>query len=532
MDQVETNIQINDPNNNLQENDMDLTTKYICEHLDKSLIIFCNPISGNQEGKIIIETMNHYISKEKYRFVDYQYIKTKNQYEPIKAVFFELIDKDDNMKGQKLLKHVSERCKLNKEKGLEESFCKIKTLIAGGDGTVLSMIDSFVKNGIDIEFCIFGHIPLGTGNDLSNSLGFSNHIDISEGNMDDIYIILLKYYKAKFGKVDIWKIDLQLDPNEGEILMNHKDGKAPLKDEDGNIIRRYMRSFINYVSLGYDARVGYNFDSKRSKSRNMNKCIYFLEGLKKICCRKTSSINYFIDNFTVYDSEENSINQESFFSNYNNDMFNNTNAKEENIIHTEIKKEPKINSIINSFRQNNKIKFQFISKKKLQQNKNIPSEKNKCIVLSGEPCSIIFQNIFNYMSGVKDIWGNGKDQLSIKIKNGTKEEEKKYTDKLLKMAGENQKLDDKMLEVFTFDNGFKTGFENVFSGFAKKIYHGRGPMEIKFFETPKYTKSDREHRIYFNLDGEYFHIVKPILLKIELNRDYLDGQLPFLIGNI
>ena len=54
MDQVETNIQINDPNNNLQENDMDLTTKYICEHLDKSLIIFCNPISGNQEGKIII----------------------------------------------------------------------------------------------------------------------------------------------------------------------------------------------------------------------------------------------------------------------------------------------------------------------------------------------------------------------------------------------------------------------------------------------------------------------------------------------
>ena len=218
MDSAETNIQTNNPNNNLQENEIDITTKYICEHIDQSLIIFCNPISGNQEGKKIIDTMNHYISKEKYRLVDYQYIKTKNQYEPIKAVFFELINKDDNMKGQKLLKHVSERCKLNKEKGLDEIYCKIKTLIAGGDGTVLSMIDSFVKNGIDLEFCTFGHIPLGTGNDLSNSLGFSNHIDFSEGNMDDLYLILLKYYKAKFGKVDIWKIDLQLDPNEGKYL--------------------------------------------------------------------------------------------------------------------------------------------------------------------------------------------------------------------------------------------------------------------------------------------------------------------------
>ena len=39
------------------------------------------------------------------------------------------------------------------------------------------------------------------------------------------------------------------------------------------------------------------------------------------------------------------------------------------------------------------------------------------------------------------------------------------------------------------------------------------------------------NRIYFNLDGEFFHIVKPISLKIELNREYCDGQLPFLIGN-
>jgi len=173
--------------------------------------------------------MNHYISKENYRLIDYQYLMTGKKYEPIKAVFFELINKEDNEKGQKLLKNVSEICKINKEKGLSENMYKIKVLIAGGDGTILSMVDSFVKHGIDIEFCTFGHIPLGTANDLSNSLGFSDHIDLSEGNMDDLYDILKQYYKAKFGKIDIWKIDLELDPNDGEILVNKKKRKSNFK---------------------------------------------------------------------------------------------------------------------------------------------------------------------------------------------------------------------------------------------------------------------------------------------------------------
>ena len=100
------------------------------------------------------------------------------------------------------------------------------------------------------------------------------------------------------------------------------------------------------------------------------------------------------------------------------------------------------------------------------------------------------------------------------------------------MVNSIQKLDDKMLEVFTFDNGLETGLEKVYRGLAKKIYHGKGPMEVKFVETPKYIKADKKHRIYMNLDGEYFHIVKPILLRIELNRDICEGQLPFLVGNM
>ena len=525
-------------NNNQNIESLDLTTKYLMENIDKTLIIFCNPISGNKEGKIILNIANHYLTKEKYKLIDFQYLVTQKQYEPIKSVFFELINKEDNLKGQLLLKNLTERCKINKESGLPDNFQKIRTLIAGGDGTVLSMIDSFPKNGIDINYCYFGHIPLGTGNDLANSLGFSNHVNISEYNLDELYIILNKYYKAQFGKIDVWKIDLQLDQIDGEILANTKNGKIPLKDDNGNIIKRYIRTFINYISLGYDARVGYNFDPKRASSRNLNKCIYFLEGLKKLCCQKTNSIQAFIDTFTVYDSPDNSIDEESFFSDNNTDNNDNNYYKDkENVTTSKIITGGNINNfehsqnILNYDNKKNNHhheKFKCMSLKTFKVNQN---NNHKCLVLSGKPCSIIFQNIVNYMSGVRDIWGKGEEKLSVGIKNGNNDEIIKYTQKLNHMADCKQRFDDKMLEIFTFDNGLETGLENVIGGLAKKIYHGRGPMEIKFLETPKYIKEDRKHRIYFNIDGEYFHIVKPLLLRIELNRDYSGGQLPFLVGN-
>jgi diacylglycerol kinase (ATP) len=483
--------------------DLDLTTKYIIQDIQNSMIIFCNPLSGNQEGKIILDIASKFKTQDGYKLMDFQYINSNNKYEPIKAIFFELINKEDNAKGQLILKHCVERCKKNKENGLPENCQKIKILIGSGDGTVVSMIESFIRFGSDINYCLFAHLPLGTGNDLANTLGFSDHINISNNNINDLYNILNRYYKANFGKIDIWKIDLQLDNNEGHILANTKNGKIILKDNNGNIIKRYVRNFINYISLGYDARVGYNFDPRRTKSRNGNKCIYFYEGLKKIFCRKTITVQGIIDTLTIYDSENNSVNQDAFFSDI-----------ETNNVKTEEKM--------------NKIKFQFISKKTYEK---IKKNNKKCLVIQGEPCSIIFQNVVNFMSGVTDMWVNGKDHLAIKVKNTDKENENKYIKKLTNMAVEKQKYDDKQLEIFTFDNGACFGFEKMIGGLIKKIYHGRGPIEIKFLETPNYMESDKKNRIYFNLDGEYFHIVKPILLKIEINRDLCNGQLPFLIGN-
>jgi diacylglycerol kinase (ATP) len=359
-------------NNNIETNPIynkiDNLHDKIKVDLNNVLVIFVNPISGNQEGKIFLQIAKNYQTKEGYKIIDFSLIKSsdsKIKYEPFKAVFFKLIDKEEFNKGLELIRTYQESISHGEV---------VKTIIAGGDGTVLSIIQQLDKEGIDVNKCIFGHIPLGTGNDLSNSLGFSNHVDI-KNNVDSLYKILLKYQKALLGRVDVWDMELKLDEKNGEILENTKKGKIQKKDENGNIIRLYKRTFINYLSLGYDARVGYNFDKNRTSSRLGNKCIYFWEGLKKNCCRTTINIAGFLESFTVYSDPEQSINQPSF------DTFDN-----------------------NDDNENIDIKFMFKSKFALTE-----EEKNKkCIVIRGEPCSIVCQNINLYMAGVKDIWKMGK----------------------------------------------------------------------------------------------------------------------------
>ena len=459
------------------------------DHIKDLLIIFCNPISGNQEGKIFLDIASHYDMKNGYKIIDFSKIssKEKENYLPIKAVFLKLIDKKEHQDGINLIQNLQ---RLNNKE-------IIKVIIAGGDGSVLSMVQQLDKEGININKCIFGHIPLGTGNDLSNALGFNNFVNISN-NINSLYKILKKYYNANFGGVDIWNMELQLDKNSGKILENTKNGKVEKKDDKGNRMIFYKRTFINYLSLGYDARVGFNFDKQRTTSRLCNKCVYFWEGFKKNFCRKTISIPGFLESFNVYESSNNP-NEKTFLTNNQSMEFEGEKLK---------------------------IKYCFKSRNSLTE----LDKGKKTIVIKGEPCSIVFQNINFYMAGVKDIWKEGKEKMSVEVINVNKEEKKKYEQKFKEMADQEQKLDDHKIEIFSFDSGLQTGFEKVIGGLAKKLYHGGGPILLKFKPTPDLNEDDKTDRIYLNIDGEYFHIVQPISMKIDLDKSLCNGCIPFLIN--
>jgi len=57
------------------------------------------------------------------------------------------------------------------KKIIENGGENIRIVAAGGDGTTMWVIECLINFKIDVMRCILIPLPLGTGNDFSNSLG-------------------------------------------------------------------------------------------------------------------------------------------------------------------------------------------------------------------------------------------------------------------------------------------------------------------------------------------------------------------------
>lgn len=417
-----------------------------------SILFLINPISGNQEGRHLLS-----INKEEYIFTN-----MKN-YLIITSYFYNITDKTSYSTGITRLKL------LTSSKDTET-----RVIIAGGDGTVLSIIEHLKREEIDLSNFIFGVIPFGTGNDLSNAMGFGSSINISP-TIESIESICLLYAKAEKTYIDIWEIKIIFDEKEGMIIKNSKSGKSK------EVVNVFSKSFINYFSLGQDARIGFDFDGKRSSSRVINKFIYFWEGIKKQICRNTVKVSGYMKSFQVIKENE---------------------EKEGCLIEKEI----------------------YIQEKSVN-NEKIKIDNQSIFYFKGKPISIVCQNINFYMGGSSNIWRKSGLNLGLKLKKDNEEHVKKSIG-----AFDSQSYNDRKLEFFTYTSGLSLAMEKVFTGQANKLYHGEGPFMIIFKETPIYSKEDKENRIYLNIDGEFYHIVKPLSIRISNNRSILNGQIPFLIN--
>ncbi|EKF32992.1 diacylglycerol kinase-like protein, putative [Trypanosoma cruzi marinkellei] len=168
-------------------------------------------------------------------------------------------------------------------------------IVAGGDGTVslvLEITDGLRRtNMISTASAYVAVLPMGTGNDLSRTLGFGGGYVKPLLNPEKKFKRFLdRVAHAKGIKMDRWSVHLQKKStltatSAGEDVHSGTSSRT-YGDDDVYVVEKTM---INYFSIGFDAAIVRQFSDFRNdhptlcSQRSLNKLWYGCFGCGSMC---------------------------------------------------------------------------------------------------------------------------------------------------------------------------------------------------------------------------------------------------------
>jgi len=165
-------------------------------------------------------------------------------------------------------------------KDIASSGRKVLASAAGGDGSVMWMINECIAHDIPFSNVICTVIPYGTGNDFARSIGWKEFNGMKPFKMKKkdgptaIQKLVKLWLLSDYIIGDLWKLTIVLK-DQGELKKIDSSTKTKIA------VSKRVFDIMNYFSIGPDARIGLGFDRNRSKGPNRNKMVYMYEGFKK-----------------------------------------------------------------------------------------------------------------------------------------------------------------------------------------------------------------------------------------------------------
>jgi len=131
-------------------------------------------------------------------------------------------------------------------------------------------------------------LPFGSGNDMAQTLKWG--ATTSMKYLNDIRSIMKEIVlNTKETKVNIWETIMTFR-KKGDCLMIGSDlrERSVFGKAEKDLIKKghYVHTLfmVNYFSMGDCAKIGYQFEMNRTRSRCGNMVMYVCSGLKRICC--------------------------------------------------------------------------------------------------------------------------------------------------------------------------------------------------------------------------------------------------------